>query len=161
MTTQYFAYRIFLNQSPNEFVFKSKEDVFSEAFEMIEANKKNEFIDRGIDHILYFIKKLGSDIYIMQLARKHTYEKPIAGEKKIEQVKDVDYPFIYLIFHLRFQIVLIQKDTTVFQSLDAVKSKLESFFIEKLNRINNYYKALITFVIHTCYALFTRVYVLN
>lgn len=132
MTTQYFAYRIFLNQQMGELVFKPKEDVFINAFELIKEQKRNEFQDYGREHILYYIKGLGRDIHIMQLARKHVYTKPIAGERKIEEVSDVDYPNIYLIFHVKYQIVLIQKDTSVFQDLDAVKGKIQRFLVDKM-----------------------------
>ena len=133
MTTQYFAYRIFSNQHPGEFEFKQKEEVFIEAFDSIMKIKKNEFKDHGHDYILYYIKGLGRDIHVLQLARKHIYKKPIAGERKIEEVQDVDYPNIYLIFHLKYQLVLIQKDTSVFQDLDAVSVKLQRFFVDKMS----------------------------
>ena len=132
MTTQYFAYRIFLNQQIGEFPFRNKEDVFYEAIDEIKENHKNEFTDWGNEHILYHIKTFGRDIHLLQLARKHKYKKPVAGDLKIEQVSDVDYPFIYLFLHVKHQIILIQKDTAVFQDMDAVKSKLERFLIDQM-----------------------------
>tara|TARA_B100001059_G_C17536063_1_gene427986 strand:+ start:363 stop:614 length:252 start_codon:yes stop_codon:yes gene_type:complete len=81
-TTQYFAYRVFLNKRAGEFAFTPKEEVFINAFEKIKEKKKNDFYDWGNEHIIYYIKNLGRDIHLLQLARKHVYQKPILGEKK-------------------------------------------------------------------------------
>ncbi|WP_233899643.1 hypothetical protein [Tenacibaculum piscium] len=132
MSTQYFAYRVFLNQPKGEFEFIPKEEVFINAFAEIKEKRKNDFFDWGNEHILYYIKDLGRDIHLLQLARKHVYKKPVPGENEIVRVSDIDYPNIYVAFHVKYQIVLIQKKTSVFKSLDISKSKLERFLIDKM-----------------------------
>ncbi|WP_046759319.1 hypothetical protein [Kordia jejudonensis] len=132
MADQYYAYRVFLRQVEWQLKFKTKEEAYIEAFDKIKEKGKIQFFDWGNEHIIYYIKSLGRDIHVLQLARKHVFQKPIAGDKKIEKVSDVDYPFIYLIFHVKYQIVLVQKNTAVFQELDAVKAKIERFFIERM-----------------------------
>ncbi|WP_394775866.1 hypothetical protein [Flavobacterium sp.] len=131
----FYAYRIFLNQDiPNsqiKFEFKSKKDSLIDLFQKIENEQTIKFNDYG-EHVLIFENKLGENIYLIKLAKKQQFDKPTLEHGKIEDIKDVRYPNIYFIVHLEKQIILIEKNTTVFQTIESVKDKLTKVFTEEM-----------------------------
>ncbi|MBP1223150.1 hypothetical protein [Flavobacterium sp. 1355] len=130
----FYAYRIFLNQIPNKQVlieFRSKKESFIDFFIRIQDQQTIKFNDYG-EHVIIFEKKLGEDIYLLKLAKKQQFDKPTLEDGKIEDVKDVRYPNIYFLVHLNKQIILIEKNTTVFQTMDAVKDKLVKVLTEEM-----------------------------
>ena len=133
--SEYYAYRIFLNEyiSNQEKLFpQTKEESFKSLFEQVQESIRIEFNDWGISHIIFHYKRLSEEIVIWQFARKQDFIKHVPSKERIENISDQQYPYIFIVFHLRFQIALIEKNTSVFQDIDAVKSKLSRFFAERL-----------------------------
>lgn len=129
----FYAYRIFLNQNKKEQLelnFKNKKETFVEVLNEIQR-KTIAFQDYG-EHYMIFNQKKGENIYILQLAKKHQFAKHILEKGKIEDILDEHFPNIYLIIHIEKQLILIQKNTVVFQTLDGVKSKIAKFFTEQM-----------------------------
>lgn len=52
----------------------------------------------------------------------------VESESDIENIAEVDYPFIYVIIDTRRQIVLFELKTSVFSSLNVAKEKLKTCF---------------------------------
>lgn len=128
---EYLSYRIFLVDSSQEELFKgdqSKESILRELLSTIERRGKYEFIDNDVRYLFCFIKQYSNQFYILQLAREERFAKPSEREKRVETVEDKRYPFIYVIFDLKRQIILIQHKSSVFQDIDTAKSKIERFF---------------------------------
>lgn len=96
---------------------------------------KVSFTDRGVKHILFFIKQFNPNVFALELAREEVFTKPIEGDDSIEEVQDIRTPFIYLIIDIKRQIFLIQDKFTVFQNVDITQAKLERFFDEQLEFI--------------------------
>jgi len=130
----YYAYRIFLNQDKYLLNFKNKKEAFLELLQNLKVTNA-KFFDYGEHHII-FKEQRGENIYILQLAKKQNFEKPILEKGKIEEIIDVQYPNIHIVVHFEKQLVLIQKNTTVFQDLNAVKLKIVKFFTEQMTANN-------------------------
>lgn len=126
----FYAYRVFLNQDKTLLTFKNKEETFLDVINKIKSSNVY-FHDYG-EHILIFQKQKGENIYIFQLAKKQNFDKPTLEGGKIEDIVDVQYPYIYLIIHYKKQLILVQKNTKVFQDINAVKVKLSKFFTEQM-----------------------------
>lgn len=109
---------------PDDFV---KEDLFRSVFTDLVAKNKAEFDHYGTRHVIFSYKELGQDVFIWQLARVQQYEKPMAGEEKIEKVADIRYPFIHVIFHVSRQLALVEYNSAVFNDMESVKNKLEKY----------------------------------
>ena len=134
MSASYYSYRVFLTEPAQTELFnENKEERFRKLFTKVSEEHKIEFVDWGTEHIVCHYKKLNENIYIWQLGKKQEFSKPVVLIEKIENVNDVKYPFIYLIFHIKKQIVFIQMNSSVFQDLDSVKSKMERFFSQELS----------------------------
>lgn len=132
----FYAYRIFLNQvipkhSQVLLEFKTKKEAFLDFFLKVEKERSIKFNDYG-ENLIIFEKKLGENIIILKLAKKQPFDKPILEEGRIEDIKDVRYPNIFFLVHLQKQIVLVEKNTTVFQTMEAVKDKLTKVFTEEM-----------------------------
>lgn len=125
----FFAYRVFMRlpAQKNLFEVKKKEEHFKDLFFELKDNHKAKFSHFGSELYMYFVKCVDENIHIWHLAKKQEFVKPMAGDEHIEKVKDEQYPFLHLIFDIKNQIVLIEKNTTVFQQIDTVKNKVETY----------------------------------
>ncbi len=131
---EYYAYRIFLIDSDQSVIFSddvTKKERLLKLFEQIEEKNKVEFIDKNKRYLFCFFKRYSDKFYIIQFAKEQSYFKPSEGEKIIENIEDLKYPFIYLIIDISRQIILIQYKTTVFKDLDIPKVKIENFLSRK------------------------------
>ena len=132
---EYYSYRILLNASsipslfPEEF---TKEEKFRKVFSVLMEEHKDSFEHYGSNNLIFSIKQLNENIFIWQLAKEQSFKKPIAGDDRVENVEDIRYPFIYLMFHVKRQIVLIEFNSTVFPDMDSVKGKIEKYFTRKI-----------------------------
>lgn len=134
----YYSYRIFLIEtSPSQLELHTervkKEQRFRFVFDLLETEHKIHFNDYGTECILTHFKKINTDISIWQLGKKQVYTKPVEGSEIIETIDDIRFPFIFLIFHKKKQIVFIQLNTSVFQELDSVKNRLERFLSNQMS----------------------------
>lgn len=127
---QYFyAYRIFLTpRSPIN--FKKKEESFREALESIKRETLT-FKDHG-EHLVIFKQQKGDNIFIYQLAKKQKFEKTVFEEGKLEDTIDIHYPNVHLIIHFSRQLILIEKNTSIFQELHAVQTKVAKFLSDQM-----------------------------
>ena len=125
----YYAYRVFLNKAPqiNLFDNRSKEEHYLNIFTQLEENHRAQFTDYGAELFIYFHKRINDKIIICHLAKKQEYEKPLAEADHIERTTDIKYPFVHLVFHIKRQIVLIEKNTTAFQQIETVQNKVEKY----------------------------------
>ncbi|MEP0987192.1 hypothetical protein [Ekhidna sp.] len=132
--SKYYAYRTFLQEPRQQSLFDlgSKEEVYKSIFNLLEDNHKASFEDYGSELLLYFNRRLSEDLLILQLAKKQEFDKPVAGEDVIEQVKDVRYPNIYILIHISKQLLLIEKNTSVFQQIETSKNKMEVYLNKSL-----------------------------
>lgn len=131
MSAFYYSYRIFLTEPLQGHLFGPKEVSFRKIFERMEKSSV-VFLDYS-EHIIYHYKKIGDSFIIWQFSKRQDFEKPVAKENGIEVVFDFKHPFIYLVFDIKRQIVLIQYDSSVFQKLESSKSKLEKFLNDLLS----------------------------
>ncbi len=145
--SKFFAYRIFMNEDPQTDLFdtRKKEEKFKSVFIDLKDNHKAQFFHFGRKY-MYYVNNLNEDIHIWHLAKRQEFVKPVEGKEHIEQVKDEKTPFIYLIFNVSRQLVLLENNTTVFQDIETVNNtlttylniSLEKFRIEcKLNPITD------------------------
>lgn len=65
---------------------------------------------------------------IFKFARESIQTQYKEGETDIENVLETNFPFIYIIFDIKHQIVFIEFNTSSFQDINTAKSKLQRCF---------------------------------
>ncbi|MGI4862582.1 MAG: hypothetical protein ACRYFZ_01575 [Janthinobacterium lividum] len=129
----FYCYRIMVSEPAQHSLFdaRPKEQKLREVFTDLEANKRDEFDYYG-NNILFHYSAINENIFVWQIAKEQTYEKPIVGEDRIENISDVRYPNVFAIFHTVRQLVFIEYKSSVFPDVETVKNKLEIYFSNKL-----------------------------
>ncbi len=110
-----------------------KEELFEQLISELAQKKKISFIYRNLKYILFFTKKINEEIYCIQLAKEEKFKKNVEGNESVVVVQDLRTPYVYILLDLKRQIVFIQDKTTVYNSIDIPKAKIESFFSDNLS----------------------------
>lgn len=86
--------------------------------------------------ILYFYKEITEDIVILQFARKKDLKIRRPKEQRIEEGKEKDFPYIYIIIDLKTQIFLFEHDTNAFYATLASKNSFQQLINMHLKKYN-------------------------
>ncbi len=97
-------------------------------FSTLETDKKRSWEIKGKKHLLVFNKKIPNNVIICKFSMETKKTIFIEGESDIENINELDYPFIYVIIDTERQIILIELKTSVFSSLTSAKEKLKMCF---------------------------------
>jgi hypothetical protein len=136
---KFYSYRISIIEPSKEGSLRKvgliKEQLFTNQLDKIFKTQKISFVDWGIKHILFFIKRTHLSLYFIELAKEESYTKPVEGQYSIEEIEDVRAPFVYVILDVKRQIILIQDKKSVFQNVDVSMSRMEKFLDDQLEYI--------------------------
>lgn len=132
----YVAHRIFLNKIRNSELFdvETKEAVFSRIVLELFTNSPRSFEDYGVEHILAGYKEIDNQIYVFQLVKPRSFDKPILGARIVETTKDLMHPFINIIIDVPRQILLVETDTTIFQKPEVIPGRVAVFLTEQMTQ---------------------------
>ena len=97
-------------------------------FSALLADKKRSWEIKGKKHLLIFNRQLSNEIFVCKFSMETKKTIFKEGETDIENIDEIDYPFIYVIIDTQHQIVLIELKTSVFSSLNTAKEKLKKCF---------------------------------
>ena len=126
------AYRYFIVPSEQISFFDSVEEkrkhAAEEFFSGLESEKKRSWEIKGKKHLLVFNRKITDAINVCKFSMETRKTMFKEGEIDIENINEIDYPFIYVIIDTERQIVLIELKTSVFSSLNSAKDKLKKCF---------------------------------
>ena len=132
----FYTYRYFIIPSLQvtfeQMTISDKRLLIKNIFVELTEKKKIEKDIKGKKYILYFRKQLSDDVYICKFVKEVTRDKHDIGLVDIEENKESDYPFIYIIVDTSKQIFFIQDKRTVFRNIDYAKNRLEAYFDEDL-----------------------------
>ena len=123
------AFRYFIVPNEQISLFDTVEEKRNEAvtslFEKITTEHKLTYELKGHKHILVFNRKIAKDVFLCKFSKEENITLFLEGELDIENVVNTNLPFVYLVFDIKRQIILIQLKTSVFKSVEATKNKLE------------------------------------
>jgi hypothetical protein len=135
MPLRFNAYRITLLVQNTLFgELQPKETSFRDVLNALIAAKKDTFMVRRSRFILYFIKDLLPEVYLLELAREERQNMPVEGDTKIEEVSVRRAPFVYVILDIKKQIILMQEKKTAFQDNEVSIERLRTYFESKLQQ---------------------------
>lgn len=113
---------------------KSKEELMIDIVKDISIKTKTEFT-RGNKRFLFYGFQEKDNVYIVKFARESDEKIYIEGESDIEIKGIKEAKFVYLIIDTEHQIILLEKNVSVFQQIESAVNVLADFF---RNRMREY-----------------------
>ena len=133
----FIAYRYFLVADEQGSLFpKMRDEIISEFYQLFEQVKTSVILEER-KYILYSKKYLSPYILVSKFAKETHFTKNDEGEVDLTPEGEIDFPYVYLIIDFKNQIILIQRRSSVFRTMKAVKTSLESFVTKSLD-LRNY-----------------------
>ncbi|QDK80887.1 hypothetical protein EXU85_20630 [Spirosoma sp. KCTC 42546] len=130
----YNSFRILISEQPSLFQpDRDKKEIFKEVLNRLVDIKREEFIYKGSRHIWFYLLEPSSNLYIFQFAKEERFNTPREVDGKIQIVVDIRVPYINVIIDWERQIFLIENKPSVFQSMDLIVQRLESYFESQIN----------------------------
>ena len=126
------AYRYFIVPNDQISLFDAIEEKRKKAVQnffsaLVEEKKRSQEI-KGRKHLLVFNRQVSFSVFICKFSMETKKTIFIESESDIENIDEVDYPFIYVIIDTSHQIVLFELKPSVFSSLNVSKDKLKICF---------------------------------
>lgn len=136
----FFAYRYFVvpleeQITLHQLTVENKNQLVVDLFTRIKE-KKYSFSVKNRKYIIYYTKKITDKIHLYKFARETYRTLHQEGDKDLQPLEELDYPFIFLIVDFDKQIVLIQKKTTVFRNVETAKKRIEILINKEVEKFD-------------------------
>ena len=132
----FFAFRYLVTPVNNQVsvyheLNKSKEELMKEIVYSLNVNSKTEWLKGNKRYLIYGFQKK-NDFFILKYARESNEKIYVEGESDIEIKGIKETKFVYLIIDVKHQVILIERNTTVFSSVRSAINILSDYFREKM-----------------------------
>jgi len=132
----FFAFRYLVTPVNNQVsvyheLNKSKEELMKEIVYSLNVNSKTEWLKGNKRYLIYGFQKR-NDFFILKYARESNEKIYVEGESDIEIKGIKETKFVYLIIDVKHQVILIERNTTVFSSVRSAINILSDYFREKM-----------------------------
>lgn len=111
---------------------KPKEELMRDIVNSLNENSKTEWLKGNKRYLIYGFQKK-SDFVILKYARESNEKIYIEGDDDIEIKGIKETKYVYLIIDIKHQIILIERNTTVFNSVRSATNILSEYFREKMH----------------------------
>lgn len=128
----FYAYRYLVTPTSEQITItqqlnKSKEELITEIVRNLSINTKTEWT-KGNKRYLFYGFQNKDNIYIVKYARVTNEKIYIEGDKDIEIQGIKEAKYVYVIIDTKHQIILLERNVSVFQSIDNSVNTLADFF---------------------------------
>lgn len=132
----FFAFRYLVTPVNNQVsvyheLNKSKEELMKEIVYSLNVNTKTEWLKGNKRYLIYGFQKK-NDFFILKYARESNEKIYVEGESDIEIKGIKETKYVYLIIDVKHQVILIERNTTVFSSVRSAINILSDYFREKM-----------------------------
>lgn len=132
----FFAFRYLVTPIDNQIsvlheLNKSKEELMREIVYSLNVNSKTEWVKGNKRYLIYGFQKK-NDFFILKYARESNEKIYVEGESDIEVKGIKETKFVYLIIDVKHQVILIERNTSVFSSVRSAINILSDYFREKM-----------------------------
>jgi hypothetical protein len=110
---------------------KSKEELMFDIVENLAKDAKTEWIKRS-KRFLFYGSQSKDSIHIIKFAKESNNNIYIEGDDDIEVKGIKNAKYVYLIIDIEHQIILIERNSTVFNSTEYAIKIISEFFREKM-----------------------------
>lgn len=136
----FFAYRYLVTPTSEQISIiqmlnKSKEELMTDIISDLAFNVKSEWI-KGSKRFLFYGFQHKDDIYIIKFARETNENIYIEGDDDIEIRGIKEAKYIYLIIDTKHQIILIERNVSVFQQIESSVNILADFFRSQMRNFD-------------------------
>lgn len=132
----FFAYRYLVTPTSEQIsiiqqLSKSKEELMTDIIRDLAINVKSEWT-KGSKRFLFYGFQHKGDIHIIKFARETNENIYIEGDNDIEIKGIKEAKYVYLIIDTKHQIILIERNVSVFQQIESSVNILADFFRSKM-----------------------------
>ncbi len=140
LKSPFFAYRYLVTPINNQSTIiqaanKSKEELMKDLVAELNTNTKTEW-HKGTKRYLIYGFQNRNDIYILKYARITNEKIYKEGESDIEIEGIKSAKFVFLIIDVKYQIILIERNSSVFSSIRTAINTLSNYFREKMREFD-------------------------
>jgi hypothetical protein len=114
---------------------KSKEELMADIVKSITESTKTEWTKRSKRFLFYGFQSR-KNIHILKFAKETNERVYIEGDDDIEIHGITEAKFIYLIIDIKHQIILVERNISVFQDINAATNILAEYFREKMREFD-------------------------
>lgn len=134
----FFAFRYLVTPISEQITFtqllnESKEVLITNLINDLAVNTKTEWT-KGNKRYLFYGFQSKENIYIIKFAKETNEKIYLEGDKDIEIKGIKEAKYVYLIIDTKNQIVLIERNVSVFQSINNSVSVLADYFRKKMRQ---------------------------
>jgi hypothetical protein len=135
--TDFHFYRYFLICQAQKSLFEIEEEDIKEKFKQIFIkNKKIKYPYNSKEYILYSVSDINKDLFICKLSISKKVTIHREGERDINNDRETDHPYVHIVINTHKQIILIQKNTSVFKDTNVVKNRITEIINKIIQEFN-------------------------
>jgi len=116
-------------------VNKSKEELIAEIIHNL-ANDTKSVWTKGNKRYLFYGSQIQKNIFIIKYARETNEKIYIEGDIDIEIQGIKEAKYVYLVIDTKHQIILLERNVSVFQSIENSVNVLADFFRHKMREFD-------------------------
>ena len=136
----FFAFRYLVTPINNQVsvfheINKSKEELMQEIIYSLNENTKTEWLKGNKRYLIYGFQKK-NDFFILKYARESNEKIYIEGESDIEIKGIKEAKYVFLIIDVKHQVILIERNTSVFNSVRSAINILSDYFRERMREFD-------------------------
>ncbi len=136
----FFAYRYLVTPISEQITIvqqlnKSKEELMTEIIKDLAVNIKSEWT-KGSKRFLFYGFQQKDDIHIIKFARETNEKIYIEGDNDIEIKGIKEAKYVVLIVDTKHQIILFERNVSVFQQIESSVNILADFFRSKMSNFD-------------------------
>lgn len=94
----------------------NKHEIVIDFLNDMKTKNKVEVGYRNNKYLLYLISSNSDRFYLLKLAKKKLIDLHIAGDEDVEDMSTPDYPYVYVLIDIKYQLALIEYKSTVFSN---------------------------------------------
>jgi hypothetical protein len=114
---------------------KSKEELMTEIISNLALNTKTEWT-KGSKRFLFYGFQNKDNIYIIKFARETNEKIYLEGDEDIEIRGIKEAKYVYLIIDTKHQIILLERNVSVFQQIESSVNILADFFRSEMRQFD-------------------------
>ncbi len=136
----FFAFRYLVTPvseqiSINQILNKSKEELMVDVIHNLSESTKTEW-NRGSKRYLFYGSQSKKNVFVIKFARETNEKIYVEGDDDIEVKGIKEAKYVYLIIDTKHQIILLERNLSVFNSMNNAISVLADFFREKMREFD-------------------------
>jgi hypothetical protein len=136
----FFAYRYLVTPTSEQISIvqqlnKSKEELITDIISKLAENTKTEWV-KGNKRFLFYGFQTRGNIYIIKFARETNEKIYVEGDDDIEIQGIKEAKFVYLIIDTEHQIILLERNVSVFQQIESSVNTLADFFRSQMREFD-------------------------